>query len=105
MTIIYQILTNSIEYLPNLTTPPQGRFYKEAIIISKRLKLNDPGDVRNLIKSWLRDVAATGTLPFENGGTVVQLLNTWLKAYVVEKIEDIEKRLSELEKECKEPRR
>jgi len=38
-----------IEYLPNLTTPPQGRFYKEAIIISKRLKLNDPGDVRNLI--------------------------------------------------------
>jgi hypothetical protein len=68
------------------------------IIITKRLKLNDPGDVRNLIKSWLSDVSETGTLPFENGGVVVQLLNTWLKSWELDKISDIEKRLDALEK-------
>ncbi|MEI6103141.1 MAG: hypothetical protein WCP70_04280 [Methanothrix sp.] len=66
------------------------------------MKLSNPGDVRNLIKNWLRDVAETGKLPFEkDGGTIVQMLNVWLKAYEVEKIEDIEKRLSELEREKK----
>lgn len=70
------------------------------IIISKRLKLNEPGDVRNLIKSWLRDVAETGKLPFEkDGGTIVQMLNVWLKSYEMEKIEDITKRLELLEQE------
>lgn len=70
------------------------------IIITKRLKLNDPGDVRNLIKSWLKDVAETGKLPFEkDGGVIVQMLNTWLKSYEMEKIENIEARLEELEKD------
>lgn len=60
--------------------------------------MNNPSDVRNLIKSWLRDVAETGKLPFEkDGGTIVQMLNVWLKAYEVEKIEDITKRLDALE--------
>ena len=72
------------------------------IIISKRLKLNDPADVRNLIKSWLKDVAETGKLPFEkDGGVIVQMLNTWLKSYEMERIEDIEKRLEKLESEKK----
>ena len=72
------------------------------IIISKRLKLSDPADVRNLIKSWLKDVADTGKLPFEkDGGVIVQMLNVWLKSYEMERIEDIEKRLSELEKDRK----
>lgn len=70
------------------------------IIITKRLKLNDPADVRNLIKSWLKDVAETGKLPFEkDGGVIVQMLNVWLKSYELDKISDIEKRLEELEKE------
>jgi hypothetical protein len=60
--------------------------------------LNDPADVRNLIKSWLKDVAETGKLPFQkDGGTIVQMLNVWLKAYEVEKIADIEKRIEALE--------
>ena len=65
--------------------------------------MNAPVDVRNLIKSWLRDVAETGELPFKSntGGVVVQMLNVWLKAYEVEKIEDIEKRLEALEAEKK----
>ena len=72
------------------------------IIISKRLKLNDPADVRNLIKSWLKDVAETGKLPFEkDGGVIVQMLNVWLKSYEMERLEDIEKRLTALESEKK----
>lgn len=70
--------------------------------MSKRLKLNNPADVRNLIKSWLRDVAETGDLPFggkSTGGVVVQMLNVWLKAYEVERLADIEARLSALEAE------
>lgn len=89
----------------NQQTPPPLKFYKKVIIITKRLKLNDPSDVRNLIKSWLKDVAETGRLPFEkDGGTIVQMLNCWLKAYEVEKIADVEKRLEALEAD-KETRR
>jgi len=73
------------------------------IIITKRLKLNDPGDVRNLIKAWLRDVAETGQLPFKGntGGVVVQMLNVWLKSYEMDKISEIEARLDILEQEKK----
>jgi hypothetical protein len=51
-------------------------------------------------------VAETGNLPFEKGtgGVVVQMLNTWLKSYELEKLEYVERRLSELERE-KEARR
>ena len=66
--------------------------------------MNSPGDVRNLIKSWLRDVSETGTLPFENGGVVVQLLNTWLKSWELDNILDIEMRLAELETEVHKKR-
>jgi hypothetical protein len=69
------------------------------IIITKRLKLKDPADVRNLIKSWLRTVVETGNLPFERavGGVTVQMLQVWLKSYELEKIADAEKRLEALE--------
>jgi len=72
------------------------------IIITKRLKLKDPVDVQNLIKSWLRVVAETGKLPFEkDGGTIVQMLNVWLKSYEMNKLDDIERRLGALESEKK----
>jgi antitoxin component of RelBE/YafQ-DinJ toxin-antitoxin module len=69
------------------------------IIITKRLKLDGPRDVRNLIKVWLKEVADTGQLPFEGrtGGVVVQMLNCWLKSYELEKTADVEKRLKVLE--------
>lgn len=69
--------------------------------MTKRLKLNDPKDVRNLIKSWLKDVSDTGDLPFERGvgGVVVQMLNCWLKSYELETLSDVEKRLTALENE------
>ena len=69
------------------------------IIITKRLKLKDPADVRNLIKSWLRTVVETGNLPFDKaiGGITVQMLQVWLKSYELEKIADIERRIAALE--------
>lgn len=69
------------------------------VIITKRLKLKEPADVRNLIKKWLADVVERGDLPFENrvGGVVVQMLQVWLKSYEMEKLVDVEKRLVALE--------
>jgi hypothetical protein len=47
--------------------------------------LQEPSDVRRLIKNWLRDVAETGKLPFQkDGGVIVQMLNVWLKSYELE---------------------
>jgi len=67
--------------------------------MTKRLKMNEPVDVRNLIKQWLRDVVETGNLPFESkvGGVVVQMLNVWLRSYELQKIPEIEQRLVNLE--------
>lgn len=64
------------------------------------LKLSEPKDVRELIRKWLQEVCKLKRLPFEkDGGTIVQLLNTWLRSYETDKMEDIERRLSLLE--CK----
>lgn len=61
------------------------------------LRLNEPKDIRRLIRDWIREVSETGQLPFQNGGVVVQLLNTWLKSYELEKIPEMEARIKELE--------
>lgn len=77
------------------------------IIITKRLKLNEPVDIRNLIKSWLKTVIETGNLPFEKsiGGVTVQMLQVWLKSYELEKLADVEKRIDALEKAQSEDRK
>ena len=61
------------------------------------IRLNEPKDIRRLIRDWIREVSETGQLPFQNGGIIVQLLNTWLKSYEPEKIPELENRLKELE--------
>jgi len=61
------------------------------------LVLDEPKDVRELIRLWIKETCENGKLPFEGGGTIVQLLNTWLRSYETEKIENIEKRLEKLE--------
>jgi len=65
-------------------------------------RLNEPKDVRRLIRDWIREVSETGQLPFQNGGVIVQLLNTWLKSYELEKIPELETRIKELEDSQKE---
>ena len=61
------------------------------------IRLNEPKDIRRLIRYWIREVSETGQLPFQNGGVIVQLLNTWLKSYELEKIPELETRIKELE--------
>jgi hypothetical protein len=62
------------------------------------LELNEPKDIRELIRSWIAEVCELKILPFEkDGGTIVQLLNVWLRSYETDKLEDIEKRVEALE--------
>ncbi len=62
------------------------------------LDLDGPKDLRELIRSWIAEACERKRLPFErDGGTIVQLLNVWLRTYETEKLEDIEKRLAALE--------
>jgi len=61
------------------------------------IRLNEPKDIRRLIRDWIREVSETGQLPFQNGGVIVQLMNTWLKSYELEKIPELETRIKELE--------
>ena len=51
-----------------------------------------------IIRTWLQEAYELKRLPFEkDGGTIVQLLNVWLRSYETDKMEDIEKRLEKLE--------
>jgi len=61
------------------------------------LNLNSPKDVRRLVCAWIAETCELKHFPFDNGGTLVQLLNTWLRAYDAEKIPEIEKRLKLIE--------
>ncbi len=62
------------------------------------LDLKEPKDIRELIRQWLQEACELKRLPFEkDGGTIVQLLNVWLRSYEADKLEDIEKRLAALE--------
>lgn len=62
------------------------------------LKLSEPKDIRELIRQWLQEACEQKRLPFEkDGGTIVQLLNVWLRSYETDKMEDIEKRVEALE--------
>lgn len=62
------------------------------------LELNEPQDIRELIRSWIAEACEKKRLPFEkDSGTIVQLLNVWLRSYEVDKLGDIEKRMEVLE--------
>jgi hypothetical protein len=62
------------------------------------LSLNEPKDVRELIKFWIEEACELKRLPFDrDGGTIVQLLNLWLRSYETEKLSDLEERISRLE--------
>lgn len=61
------------------------------------IQLENPYDVRVLIQSWIQETCKKGKLPFEGGGTIVQLLNVWLRSYEIEKMSDLESRIKTLE--------
>lgn len=59
--------------------------------------LRSPEDVRRLIQRIASRALVEGS-ELENAGRISQLLSNWLKAWELDKLSDIEKRLSELEK-------
>ncbi len=62
------------------------------------LILEAPKDIRELIKAWISEACEQKKLPFErDSGTIVQLLNLWLRSYESEKMSDLEERISRLE--------
>jgi hypothetical protein len=62
--------------------------------------LRSPEDVRRLIQRITSRAFVEGT-ELEHAGRISQLLSNWLKAWELDKIGDIEKRLEELEKDRK----
>ncbi len=62
------------------------------------LQMENPKDVCNLIRQWIQSINDKGELPFSNAGTVVQLLNVFLRAYELNQETEMNKRLSDLEK-------
>jgi len=60
--------------------------------------LNDPNAVRRLVQRIVSR-AFKDDAELEYSGRIAQLLGVWLKAYEIEKLTDIEKRLRALEEE------
>jgi hypothetical protein len=66
--------------------------------------LRTPEDVRRLVQRIASKAFQEGS-ELENAGRISQLLGCWLKAFELDKISDIEKRLDVLEKEAKNENR
>lgn len=64
------------------------------------ITLNSPSDARRIIRRVVDKAFATGT-ELEHAGRLSQLMTCWLKAWELDKISDIEARLSALEKETR----
>ena len=60
------------------------------------IALNSPQDARRIVRRII-DKAFEEKTELENAGRISQLLGNWLKAWELDKISDIELRLTELE--------
>ena len=60
------------------------------------ITLNSPQDARRIVRRII-DKAFEEKSELENAGRISQLLGNWLKAWELDKISDIEKRLEALE--------
>ncbi len=64
------------------------------------ITLNTPSDARRIIRRIVDKAFATGQ-ELEYAGKLSQLMTCWLRAWELDKISDIEARLSALEEETK----
>ena len=60
------------------------------------ITLNSPQDARRLVRRVIDRAFEEGS-ELEHAGRISQLLGNWLKAWELEKVSDIEKRLEALE--------
>lgn len=70
---------------------------------TRGISLKSPKDLQRITGRVICDIVNSGQ-QVEHSGKIFQLGSIWLKSYEICKLEDIEKRLSELEKD-KEGRR
>ncbi len=71
---------------------------------TRGVSINKPSDVRRIARRVISDIFVEGS-QITNAGKVNQLLITWLKGWELEKLADIEKRLSTVEELIKNERR
>jgi len=64
------------------------------------ITLNTPEDARRIVRRVIDRAFEEGS-ELEHAGKISQLLGNWLKAWELDKISDIEKRLDALEKGVK----
>jgi hypothetical protein len=69
------------------------------------ITLNSPQDARRIVRRIIDRAFEEGS-ELEHAGRISQLLANWLKAWELDKISDIEKRLDALEQaKAREPKR
>lgn len=71
---------------------------------TRGVSLKTPADVRRITQRVLSDIFREQS-QIENAGKLNQLLLTWLKAWELEKLSDVEKRLSTLEEQTTKERK
>ena len=69
-----------------------------------RIALKKPADARRLIRRVLAQIFCENA-EVQNAGKVANLLTVWLKAWEIDKIGDIEKRVEVLEKRVVEEKK
>lgn len=63
-----------------------------------RMQLNTPADLREYTRRLLRNLKDQGAVAeIDALSKIAQILNVWLKSWELDKISDIEKRLTDLE--------
>jgi uncharacterized protein (DUF1330 family) len=66
--------------------------------MTNKIQLKTPEDVRRYVCKVLRTIQESGDdKVIENAGKISQLLGQWIKAYEVQELADIKKRLKTLE--------
>ena len=65
---------------------------------ARGVSINKPSDVRRIARRVISDIFQENS-QIEHAGKINQLLQTWLRAYEIEKLADIEARLRALEAE------
>jgi hypothetical protein len=74
------------------------------IVKRRGITLKTPGDARRIIRRVV-DRAFEENQVLEYSGRISQLLSCWLKAYEMDKLSEIESRLTALEQQAKENKR
>jgi hypothetical protein len=67
------------------------------------IRLNSPQDVRRICRRVINDIFVEGS-QIEHAGRLNNLLVTWLRSWELEKLSDVEKRLTALEEQTAKER-